>query len=169
MGPHTTILCYEETARSTKLSTNMVQDARFEYDVTGTVLFSDKYCHTKGEEVLFASGRTLRVAGNLRRGMGVRRDDSDKEEQDTVHRQSARTLTLPGAVACEPPVIIPGASWRSAGFQLNIPVNIPGSFQLDVHVTSILLCFLEVGLSVKLSDRFFVMILLRAKSKSAQE
>ncbi|KAJ7276102.1 hypothetical protein B0H12DRAFT_1247268 [Mycena haematopus] len=56
-------------------------------------------------------------------------------------------LTLPGAAACKPPVIIPGARWRSAGVQLNIPVNIPGSFQLGVHVTAILLCSLEMATS----------------------
>ncbi|KAF8212737.1 hypothetical protein K438DRAFT_1805021 [Mycena galopus ATCC 62051] len=45
-------------------------------------------------------------------------------------------LTLPGVVSCEPPVIIPGARWRSAGSQLDIP--------LDVHVTATLPGLLEV-------------------------
>jgi hypothetical protein len=45
----------------------------------------------------------------------------------SLHRQSARMLTLPGVVACKPPVMIPGARWRSAGLQPTIPVEIPAS------------------------------------------
>ncbi|KAF8206986.1 hypothetical protein K438DRAFT_1755721 [Mycena galopus ATCC 62051] len=42
------------------------------------------------------------------------------------------------------PVIIPGARWRSAGSQLDIPVEIPASRQLDVHVMATLSGLLQV-------------------------
>jgi hypothetical protein len=64
--------------------------------------------------------------------------------EDNLHRM----LTLPGAVACNPPAIIPGSRWTSARFQLYIPVGLPASRQLDVHATAILLYLMEEGSSV---------------------